>query len=119
MTTNIPLQYHRGPKKVSSKLVSSRAQITARPAQAISSPRPPRLLSFIFLIREFPSQPLQSVMEKPLKLWMFMILSANAEVGAPPAYVILLISIGLSKHMLQEKGVSTRRNLLIAQKKAM
>lgn len=117
MTTNIPLQYHRGLKKVSTKLASSRAQITARPAQAISSPRPPRLLSFIFLIREFPSQPLQSVMEKPLKLWMFTILSANAEVGAPPAYLILLIS--LSKHMVQEKGVSTRRNLLIAQKKAM
>lgn len=117
MTTNISLQYHRGPRKVSSKLASSRAQITVRPAQAISSPRPPA--SSLSSFREFPSQPLQSVMEKPLKLWMFVIFSANAEVGVPPAYLILLISPGLSKDMLQEKGVSTHRNLLIAQKKAL
>lgn len=117
MTTNIPLQYHLGPRKVSSKLMSSRAQITARPAQAISSPGPPA--SSLSSFREFPSQPLQSVMEKPLKLWMFVIFSANAEVGVSPAYLILLISLGLSKHMLQEKDVSTCKNLLIAQKKAM
>lgn len=39
----------------------SGAQMTAQPALS------PCLLSFIFLIREFPSRPLQPVMEKPLK----------------------------------------------------
>lgn len=50
---------------------------------------------------------------------MFVIFSENAEVGTPPAYLILLITLGLSKHVLQDKSVSTRRNLLIAQKETM
>lgn len=105
MKTNIPLSRHvrnRLGLNKARRAVASRPQITARPVRAISFPYSPSSLSSPHQrIPLLDSQPCHGKTTKTLDC-MFTILCANAGPEVHAAYLLLLVSCGPSKHMLEE-----------------